>query len=224
VSNQTTLSVTFPQAAPTAYTGTLSLSFVHDPTVTNVPANYIDPAAGFPVSGQSSGLTQNFTINQGQTQAAIQFGLGTVAGTWTVTLTALNTSGVSVLPSPAPTYTVPIAPGAPAISTGTVKIVNKSSSGFSIQLTGFATTRDVASATFTFSAAAGAQLQGTTVTVPFNGQDQSQWFNTTAGQNAGGTFSLLLPFGYSGDPNALGSVTVTLTNAKGQASTPANGS
>ncbi len=221
--NQTNLLVSFGQAAQSTYTGTLSLSFQHDPSVTNVPANYVDPAGGFPVSGSSTNLTQNFTVNQGTTQASVQFGLGTVAGTWTVTLTALNTGGASALPSPAPTYTVSVATAAPSITAGSVRIVSLSSSGFSVTLTGFATTRDVASGMFTFAAAAGAQLQGATVTVPFNGLDQSEWFNTAAGQSAGGTFSLTLPFGYSGDPSALGSVTVTLTNSRGQMSAAVSG-
>jgi drug/metabolite transporter superfamily protein YnfA len=222
--NQTSLLVSFGQAAQSAYTGTLSLSFQHDPSVTNVPANYVDPAGGFPVSGQSTSLVQNFTVSQGTTQSSIQVGLGTVAGTWTVTMTALTTGGASALPSPAPTYTVTVALAAPSIMAGSVQIVNPSLSGFSVVLTGFATTRDVASGMFTFTAASGAQLQGTTVTtVSFNGLDQSEWFGTTAGQSAGGTFSLTVPFGYSGDTSALGGVTVTLTDSKGQTSTAVSG-
>jgi hypothetical protein len=221
--NNTNLLVSFGQAVQTAYTGTLSLRFQHDASVTNVPATYVDPAGGFPVSASSTSLTQNFTVNQGSTQAAIQFGLGTVAGTWTITLTALSTGGVSTLPSPAPTYTVPVAPAAPSIVAGSVQILNPSSSGFSVQLTGFATTRDVASATFVFSAASGATLKGTTLSVAFNGQDQSEWFNTTASQAAGGTFKLVLPFTYSGDASALGSVSVTLTNSRGQTSAAVSG-
>jgi hypothetical protein len=221
--NQTSLLVSFGQAAPSAYTGTLSLSFQRDLSVTNVPANYVDPAGGFPVSGGSASLVQNFTLSQGTTQSSIQFGLGTVAGTWTVMLTALTTGGASALPSPAPTYTVLVAAAAPSITAGSVHIVNRTSSGFSVTLTGFATTRDVASATFTFTAASGASLSGTSVTVPFNGLDQSQWFNTTGGQSAGGTFSLTVPFGYSGDSSALGSVTVTLIDARGQTSAAVSG-
>jgi hypothetical protein len=221
--NQTNLLVSFGQAAQSTYTGTLSASFQPDPSVTNVPVNYIDPAGGFPVSAQSTALTQNFTMSLGATQSSIQFGLGTVAGTWTVILTSLSTGGESALPTSPPRCTVPVAAAAPSITAGSVQIVNLTSSGFSVQLTGFATTRDVSSAAFVFTAAAGAQLQGTTVTVPFDGQDQSQWFDTTASLSSGGTFSLLLPFGYSGDPNALGSVAATLTNSRGQTSASVTG-
>ncbi len=89
--------------------------------------------------------------------------------------------------------------------------MNATSSGFTVTLSGFATTRSVSSATFVFTAAAGATLQGSTVPVSFNGKDQSEWFGTPASLSAGGTFSLSLPFAYTGDPSALGSVSVTLT-------------
>src|SRR5579863_2883577 len=196
--NQTSLLVSFAQAAQSNYTGTLSLSFQHDPGVTNVPANYVDPAGGFAASGSTTALTQNFTINQGATQASVPFALGTVAGTWTVAVTALNTGGSSVLPSPAPTYPVAVPIAAPLV-VGSAQIVGATSSGFTVQLTGIASSRSVSSATFLFTPASGAKLQGTSVTVPFNGVDQSQWFNTPASQGYGGTFSLALPFSYSGD-------------------------
>jgi hypothetical protein len=220
--NQTNLLVRFTQAAAVNYTGTLSLSFKPDASVTNVPATYVDPAGGFPASSQNTtSLTQNFSVNTGQSQATTQFAQGTVAGTWTVTLTSLNPGGV---PSPTPSYTVQVAPGAPAITTGSVKIVfNATNTGFTVQLSGYATTRDISSAGFTFAPAGSGQLTGASVTVPFNGQDQSQWFNTNPGRSAGGTFSLAVPFTYSGDPDALGSVSVTLTNGRGQMSIPVIG-
>jgi len=216
--NQTNLLVQFGQAAVADYTGTLTLSFNPDASVTNVPTNYVDPSAGFPASGQSTTtLTQNFSIKTGQTQATVQFAQGTVAGTWTVTLTSLSPGGV---PTPAPSFTVRIAPDVPVISTGSVRIVfNATNSGFTVQLSGFTTTREVTSATFVFSPAGSGQLTGATVTVPFNGQDQTQWFNTNAGRSAGGTFSLALPFTYSGDPSALGSVSATVNNSKGPSAT-----
>jgi hypothetical protein len=209
--NQANLQVGFPQPADTNYTAGLQLSFKPDPGVTNVPSNYVDPAGGFPVSGQSgTQSTSRITINQGATNASIQFAEGTVAGTWTVTLTSLQDSrGVSFLPSPAPTVAV-VVPVAPPVVNGTARIVNAGATGFSVQLAGYATSRKVSSATFTFTATPGDQLQGTTATVQFNGADQSQWFNTDPGRAAGGTFSLTVPFAYTGDPAALGSVTAIL--------------
>jgi hypothetical protein len=206
--NQTNLLVQFGQAATTNYTGTLTLSFKPDASVTNVPSTYMDPAGGFP-----GGLTQNFSVTQGQTQGTVQFGQGTVAGTWTVTLTSLSPGGV---PSPVPSFTVQVAAAPPVITAGSVKIVfNSANTGFTVTLSGFATTRDVTSANFVFSPAGSGQLTGASMTVPFNGLDQTQWFNTDPGRSAGGTFGLALPFAYTGDPNALGSVAVTLNSSKG---------
>jgi hypothetical protein len=209
--NQTNLVVQFGQTTAFNYAGTLSLSFKPDPSVTNVPSNYVDPAGGFPGNPTNNSFTQDFLVAQQAKQATILFGQGTVAGTWTATLTALS-GGV---PSPVPTFTVPVALAAPVITTGPKIVFNSTNTGFTVTLGGFATTRDITSATFVFTPAGGSQLTGSSVTVPFNGQDQSQWFNTDQGRLQGGMFSLALPFTYSGDPNALGSVTVTLTDSKG---------
>ena len=130
--NQTNLSVSLPSSAQGTYTATLSLSFKPDPSITNVPANYFDPAAGFPASGQGTALTQNITLTGGAAPPSVMFAEGTVAGTWTVTLTSLTTGGVSALPTPSPSYTVPVALAAPQITVGSVKIVNATSTGFSV--------------------------------------------------------------------------------------------
>ena len=217
-SNQTTLSVALPQAAANAFTGTLTLTFTPDPGLNNVPVGYADPAGGFPIGAQSpTSFTFNFTIPQGATQpvTAPAFGRGTVAGTWTATLTALSTGGTSALAGSPPAQTVVIPLAAPVINANTVKIINVTSTGFAVELTGSVTSRAVSSASFMFTPAAGGQLSGTKVNLPFNGQDQTQWFNTAAGQGAGGTFSLLVPFAYTGDPAAIGMVTVTLTGPQG---------
>jgi len=215
--NQVELSLTFAQAAPNDE-GTLSLSFAADPSVTNIPADYVDPSAGFPVSGSNdTALTTSFTVPASTaTQASVQFAEGTVAGTWTVTMTALkDADGTPVLPNPAPTITVSVQPAAPVIEVGTVQITGVTSNGFAVKLNGYSTTRSVSSATFQFTPASGASLQGTTVTVPFNGADQSQWFGTSASLPYGGNFFLSVPFAFSGNTSALGSVTVTLSNAVG---------
>ena len=222
--NQTNLSVAFAQPAAANYSGTLTASFAPDPGVSGWPANTPpDPAAGFPSGLSGNSLTQNFTMGQNQTQTtAMPFALGTVAGTWTIKLTALD-GGV---PSPAPTSTIQVALAAPVIMSGTVTITfNSTNTGFTVGLSGFATSRDVASSSFVFTAASGDQLTGagTPVVVASNGADQSEWFNTSAGRGAGGVFSLSVPFTYSGNPAALASVAVTLTNAKGQTSTAVTG-
>lgn len=213
------LSIQFGQPATANYTGTVSLTFKPATGVTNVPTGYVDPAAGFPISAGGSALQQTFNVAQGQSSANTQFALGTVAGTWTATVSSLS-GGV---PTPAPTFSVSVQPQI-TITAGSVSIINKTPSSFTVQLTGSSSIRQVTSGAFTFTAASGTQLQGNTqVTVPFNGLDQSQWFTTTGGLNAGGTFSLTVVFIYSGDPAAIGSVSVTLSNGAGQTSAAVSG-
>lgn len=220
MANQTNLLVEFPQAAIANYTGTLSLSFTPNPGIKNLPPNYVDPAGGFPVSASSTPactagqvcLTENFSVNQGQTQTSLPFGLGTVAGTWTVTLTELSGG----IPSSFAPYTVTVSETAPVIVAGSVQFAfNSAGNQVSVQLMGSTSTRGVTSGTFVFTAAANDQLTGNTVTVQFDGLDQTQWFDTSQSDASGGGFSLMVPFGYSGPTSALGSVTVTLTNSAG---------
>jgi hypothetical protein len=202
------------QAAPVNISGTLTAAFTPATGVFGWPANMVDPAAGFPVAQGSNPLTQMFTVNQSQIQsAAFPFNPGTVAGSWTITVTTL-TGGV---PATAAPYTMPVPLASPVIMPGSVKIsFNSTNTQVVVQLSGYSTSRDVMSAAFTFTAAGGDQLTGTSVPVPFNGLDQSEWFNTS--QMDGGTFGLAVPFAYTGDPSALGSVSVTLTNSIGTSS------
>jgi len=216
--NQTNLGVQFGQAAAVESTVTLMATFALHSSVTNWPANSMDPASGFP-GGQNNtnSWTQQFSLPAGQTQAAsVVFGLGTVAGVWTFTVTDINPGGP---PNPASSFTLTVAPAAPVITTGP-NIVFTSNTKFIVQLSGYATTREVTSATFAFTPAGGAQLGGTSVPpVAFDVQDPSYWFNTPTSLPTGGTFGLKVPFVYTGDPNALGSVSVFLTNSKGSSAT-----
>ena len=218
--NQTTLSVALPQPAAGAFTGTLTLTFTPDPGLTSTHTCRIHRSSRrFSTIGAQSptSSTFNFTIPQGGTQPGTPpvFGRGTVAGTWTATLTALSTGGTSALVGAPPAQTVVIPLAAPVIDANAVKIINVTSTGFSVELSGSVTSRAVSSASFMFTPVAGGQLSGSNVTLPFDGQDQTQWFDTSAGQAAGGTFSLLVAFAYSGDPAAIGTVTVTLTGPQG---------
>jgi len=213
--NQVSLSVAVQQT--TNLTGTLNVNFRIDPSVTNVPANYVDPSAGFAVGGSTTSLNTNFAISQGANLSSIPFAHGTVAGIWTVTLTSLtDMNGFTVLPSPAPSITVPVAPAAPIIMPGSVQIVNKTSAGFAVQFSGYSDIRAITSANFQFVPQSGSSLQGpTTISVPFNGSDQSGWYAMPTSLPYGGNFSLQVPFSFGGDTSALGTVTVTLTNADG---------
>jgi len=226
--NNANVVLTLGAPAANALTGTVVLSFTPDSSVTNVPANYdgtsgtCEAGSGFPAGALVSGPCNNTsTVNfaAGATTVSVQFGVGTVAGTWHATLTSLLSGGVSVLPSPAPTPgTFPVSPTAP-LMIQTVKILNANNTGFDVKVTGIASHRTVASGSFTFT---GTGLTGTTFTVPFGGADQA-YFTSASGLSAGGTFMFILHFPYSGDPTAIMSVSVTLTDGTGATSAAVSG-
>jgi hypothetical protein len=143
------------------------------------------------------------------------FQQGTVAGTITASVTAVNGTPLAEGSQPSVTQTVKALP--PAITSNSVQITNVTSTGFTVELTAYSTTRDLTSAMFTFQAATGDTLNGTTQTVSLSSA-ATPWFSSSAGLQAGGSFSLSVPFSYSGNPSALGSVSVTLSNSAGTSS------
>lgn len=214
VTVQPTLNLTVGSAPSTQLTGTLTLGFT--PDANNLPAKYIDPAVQF--AGPPSGTSLNFTIPAGSTTVSLpnngQFSQGTVAGTLTITMTALNAGSASVLPSAKPSTTVSVARQAPAITS--VSIINRTSSGFTVDVVAYSTTRDLSSATYTFTAASGSQLSGnTSFTVPSITSAANTWFAGSSGLSSGSRFDIQVPFTFTGSASAIGSVSVTLTNSVG---------
>jgi hypothetical protein len=208
--DQPTIGILLSSAAPAEYDGTLTLTF--GPTATNVAANYIDPAVKF----STGGTTWNFTVPAGATASSQTTTLvqGTVAGNLVLTMTRLVSGGVSVLPSPAPTKTYTIARMAPVITANSVSMTNVTSSGFNVQLSAYATTREIDSATYKFNPVSGSKLNGATITVNLN-SILSSWYSDSNGMANGGAFYLSVPFAVSGDVSAVQSVTVTLSNSSG---------
>jgi hypothetical protein len=217
-SGQSNVTLTLGAAAPAALTGTVTLSFT--PSVT-VPAGTTFNEVRF-ANGQT---TSDFTIAAGATTATLpnggQFSPGTVAGTITVTVTALNLGPTSVL-TQRPTTTFVVARSAPVITAGSVRILSLTSTGFTLEVQGYSPTRELTNMGITFSNAAGGTLDGTTTYTVSLANAQSVWFDTAEGRANGSRFSLRLPFGYSGDTRAIGTASVTLSNAIG-ASTPVSG-
>jgi hypothetical protein len=170
----------------------------------------------------AGGTTMDFAIPAGSSTADLPQGgaiqQGTTAGTITVTLTQLTADGINVLPQPNPSLSVTVPRHAPVITSGWPKITNQTATGFTVQFNAYSTPRDLSNVTFTFQAASGAQLQGTSFSYPLDG---TSWFSSTQGQANGGTFWVSVPFTFSGDNSALGSVTVTLSNSVGSSSSAA---
>jgi hypothetical protein len=217
---QLSVGIQLASPTPSALQGTLQLGFT--PSVPGLPAGYIDPALQF----AAGGTTLNFTVPAGATTVSPITGgtiqQGTVAGNLTVTLTSLTSSGVSVLPPTPVTATATILPLPPVITANSVHITNVTATGFDVVLTGYSTTRDMTTATFTFTAASGTQFSGgATFTVPLTSA-YSAWYQSAASQSYGSMFQLQVPFTLSGSTGVLQSVSVTLTNSIGT-STPASG-
>jgi hypothetical protein len=217
------VSVSLALGAPTttALGGTLTITC--QPNAAGVPSStWCDPATQF-VGGNT---TLDFTIPAGATTATLpqdgDIQQGTVATTITVTLTQLVAGSTNVLPQTPPSCSITVPPMAPVIEAGSVEITGLSSTGFTVGLNAYSTPRGLANATFTFLAAGGAQLDGTTSFVVQLGGIAPSYFSSASGQGSGGTFSLAVPFTFSGDTSALGSVSVTLSNSQG-ASSPQTG-
>lgn len=197
-------------------TGTAVLEFT--PNASGLPGNYDNQQLVF----ANGSKTAAFTVAAGQALAnlpAIQ--LGSVAGTVTVRVTTLNGQGQSVLPSPPPSATIPIARSAPVIEPGSVRI---SGDGATLTVTFIATSnsRDLTQAAVTFTSGsridAGGQL---TVNLQAPGQ---AWFESADGRANGGSFRVTLPFNLAGGAaSAITQVSVTLTNSVGTSAAVSGG-
>lgn len=194
---------------PVELTGSVTLAFTPDQ---GLPA---DPAVRF-ANGSTS---LSFTIPAGQTQAVpaagslFAFQAGTTAGT--ITLTVVLRSGSETLsPNPALVKTVRVPASGPQI----VRVaVARTASGFELQVTGFASTRQVTGATFRFTPAPGAVLATTELSVPVASAFET-WFASEPSRSYGGQFLLTVSFSVSGSVNHIASVQVTLTNSAGSGS------
>jgi hypothetical protein len=214
---QTAVGLQLTTPAPDSITGQLSVTFL--PTAVN-PAD--DPSVSL-INSQASTRNVNFTFSPNSTDA--QFSLagvslhaGTVAGTIRLTISGTQEGGKPVTISPA-TFDVTVPNVVPVLTD--VKILNRTVSGFDVQITGYSTSRDIRTASFQFAQTAGTNLRTSVLQVnladPFTAYYQSP--NSSA---AGGTFVYRQPLLVQGNINAIQSVTVTISNAVGDSQpTPA---
>jgi hypothetical protein len=198
---QSTSTVTFSATYPVAVTVNLTLTFAP-------LSGADDPNIQFSTGGRTATLT----IPAGATASTTSIGVqtGTVAGT--ITITAQLLAGTQdITPTPPPTKTIVIAPAAPSITSVTA---TTNSTGFTVTLDGFDTTRGVTEVIFTFTAASGANLQTTSVTIPATSLFNS-WYQSSASAGYGSQFSFTIPFTVTGNVQTITSVTVTLVNPTG---------
>ena len=161
--------------------------------------------------------TAPFTILAGTTSSTVPIAIqiGTVAGTIQITAQSITAPGqpaaIDITPAPAPSQTTRITQAAPAIVSAKL---SRTANGFSIQVTGYSTAKDVTQAVFHFTAASGSTLQSSDVTVPVQ-SIFTPWFQSTASTAFGSQFTFTQPFTVQGDPNAVIPGSVTLTNSLG---------
>ena len=214
--------VTMGGSIPFTVRGTMTLSFASSVGGDDQLVRFSNSTrtAGFSISPTSGGRA---TFNDGSLAVLT----GTTAGTITLTATFSDASAPAndMTPKPAKTFTYTINAGAPVIVS--VVVCNSTASGFSAQVTGYSTPRDMSNVSFTFTPTTGTNLASTTATVQL-GSTFTTWYGSTAANAFGSLFTLTVPFtvGSSGPISTapISALTASLTNSRGTSSTsnPAN--
>jgi hypothetical protein len=206
---QPTVEITLPSPYPSPISGQMTLAFSSNADLPND-----DPAIQFSTGGR----TVSFSIPANDTRAVftnnatnVGFQTGTVAGTISLSVVA-QSEGITLNPSQPLEHTMTLSRVAPVITLLTIS--SRSVSGFELVITGFSTSRALRQATFLFTPAQGRSLQTSTATLDL-APSASNWFQSQPSASFGGQFRLVMPFTVQGDSSAIGSVSVTLTNAEG---------
>lgn len=197
--------VTISQPYPIPVSGELLLTF-------DSAVNADDPAIQFSTGGRRV----VFNIPAGETKAIFNaatpgFQTGTVAGTITVTV-RLSASGVDITPTPAPSQSLQVPKLAPVI---TSVRVNRTTAGFEVAITGYATGRELTSANIRLQTTG--TVQGTEFTVNL-AQTAAAWYQNTDSRQFGSLATIIVPFNVSGSGGSVTSVSATLTNSAGTSS------
>ena len=79
---------------------------------------------------------------------------------------------------------------------------------------GHSTTWSLLRATYVFSARAGSTVQNATQKLDL-GSSSTSWYETPSSKGIGSKFKMVVAFTFQGDLNAIGSVSVTLSNQIG---------
>jgi hypothetical protein len=201
---------------PLALTGKLTLSVDSG----NLPA---DPSVQF----SSGGETVAFTIPQGSTQAVFPTGgnqislqTGSVAGSLTIAPSFALTGGLDITPASPATLSLSV-PSSPVYLTSAL-VSQATATSLTLQVSGYATTRDLASMTFQFTPESNTSLPTSSFTVNIAANAQV-WFSSAQSDSFGGQFSVSMPFTLSnGQTNPttslvsqLQSVSITASNSAG---------
>jgi hypothetical protein len=94
----------------------------------------------------------------------------------------------------------------------------RTSTGFTVTIVGYATSRDVTTANFQFSATSGSNL-GTSQLAVTVSPIFAPWYSSAPSAPFGSQFTFTQPFTVTGSNTAILSVSATLTNSVGTSST-----
>jgi hypothetical protein len=182
--------------------GTATISFEPDAVM---------PADDQTIQFATGGRTASFTIPANATQSSsIALQTGSVSGTITLTF-ALQAVGVD-LDASSLSQTIKIARAAPAIQSVNV---TRTASGFTIQVQGLSTPRELTEVNLHFTQASGANLQTTDLAESLTAVTK-QWYQGQASAQFGSQFILVLPITASqGSATAVSGVSVVLKNSTG---------
>ena len=195
---------------PFPVNGTVTVSFVSSVGGFNTLVTF---ANGVSAKFNIPALTQTATVGALVT--------GTQAGTITLTATQFTDDFGNIITLAVPaTVSYTLAPAVPVILN--VAVSNSTPSGFTLAVTGYSDTRDMTSAQFNFTAAAGDTLAASSVTVPLT-TPFAAWYSSAGSDAFGSAFVLTIPFTFSstGTTKPVTGVTVTLTNSVGASITSA---
>ncbi len=179
-------------------------------TITFEP-DAVAPADDQTIQFATGGRTASFAIAANATQSSqIALQTGSVAGTITLTF-SLQAAGVD-LDATGLTQTIKIARAAPAIQSVNV---SRNANGFTIQVLGLSTPRELTEVDLHFTAAAGANLQTTSLNESLTAVS-NKWYQSQASAQFGSQFLLVLPITASqGSANAVSGVSVVLKDSIG---------
>ncbi|MBI4877448.1 MAG: choice-of-anchor D domain-containing protein [Acidobacteria bacterium] len=213
---QPAVGFTLAQAYPLALSGTLTLNFYSEVGVN-------DPAVQFATGGR----TVNFTIPANTTRAVfansasqIRVQTGSVAGSISLTPSFQTTEGkIDLTPLNPASFSLSVPQSAPRLLG--VSITGKTSSGFSLLITGMATGRSVTQIDVEFVPTTGENVGTTKLTLPVESSFLA-WYTSVASQAYGSLFTATVPFSLQGDLKnvttlieTIQSVSVKLTNRQG---------
>jgi len=211
---QSNVSLTLSKAYPIDLTGTL--------TITTQGTLGTDPTVQF----QTGGRTVDFTIPAGSTSAdfagqgtTVGVQTGTVAETVTLAPTFTTSGGTVVTPASPDTLQFTIPSEAPVLLDAVVTGVSDNS--FTLVLTGYSTTRSLASLNVTLTAAAGYNIQTSVPAINISGV-AGAWFGLAASEAIGGLFQITESFVLQGTVKtgqtliqSIAGVTATVSNGIG---------